>query len=422
MHSSRIAFALVLSALLFAACDGLLSVDDPGAIQVEDLSNPALETLVMHGVLSDFQFAFDYMLLSTGIFSDELYTDHTNIDHRQFALLNFDNTNAINSATYTNLQKARVSAEDAVRRLETFHGAAAATRLNTAIAHTYAGYAYVLLGEHFCEAPIDVGRAYSSEELLQEGVKHFEQAITIAGASSGTGVNGMDAARVRNLANLGAARASLQRGQMQDAIRFAQQVSAGFEEFVYRSNNSSREQNIIGVQWSTTGQWLSVDPAFQFLNDPRVRHTLQARAGLNARPIYVPYRPLMYEGYDPSNATQIVDLSTDVRFASALEARYIIAEASGPTAATLLFVNERRAVGGQAALSVSGDAIMAALREQRARDFFMAVQRHGDLRRYMALYGIDLFPKGKYPVTDELYGNARCFIIPLSESGANPNL
>ncbi len=422
MHSSRIPFALALAALLLPACDGLLSVDDPGAIQVEDLSDPALETLVMHGVLSDFQFAYDYMLLTTSIFSDELYTDHTNIDHRQFALFNFDNTNALNNGTYTNLQKARVSAEDAVQRLEAYHGAAAATRLNTAIAHAYAGYASVLLGEHFCEAPIDVGPALSSEELLQRGIEHFNQALTIAAASSGTGVNGFDAARVRNLANLGAARASLQMGAMQDAIRFAQGVEAGFEEFVYRSNNSSREQNTIGVQWSTTGQWLSVDPAFQFLGDPRVRHTPQPRQGLNARPIYVPYRPLMYEGYDPSVPDQIVELSTDVRFASDLEARYIIAEASGPTAATLQFVNERRAVGGQAAVSLSGDAIMAELREQRARDFFMAVQRHGDLRRYLALYGLDLFPTGKYPVTDEIYGDARCFIIPLSESGANPNL
>ena len=136
----------------------------------------------------------------------------------------------------------------------------------------------------------------------------------------------------------------------------------------------------------------------------------------------MPYRPLMYQGYDSTVTEQIVELSTSVRFATALEARYIIAEASGPTAATLAFVNERRAVGKQSAVSVSGDALMAALREQRARDFFMAVQRHGDLRRYLALYGLDLFPTGKYPVTDELYGDARCFIIPLSESGANPNL
>ncbi len=422
MLRPRTTLALVLAALLLPACDGLLSVDDPGAIRVEDLSDPALENLVMHGVLSEFQFAYNYMLLSTSIFSDELYTDHTNIDHRQFALLDFDNTNAINNATYTNLQKARVSAEDAVDRLADFHGAAASTVLNTAIAHAYAGYAYVLLGEHFCEAPINVGRARSSQELLQESIRHFNQAITIAAASSGGGVNGMDAARVRNLANLGAARASLQMGEMQQAISFAQAVDAGFEAFVYRSNNSAREQNIIGVQWSTTGQWLSVDPAFQLLGDPRVRHTLQPRSGLNARPIYVPYRPLTYEGYDPFVPEQIVELATDVRFASALEARYIIAEANGPTATTLQFVNERRAVGGQPAVSLSGDALMEELREQRSRDFFMAVQRHGDLRRYLNLYGIDLFPTGTYPVGSEVYGDARCFIIPLSESGANPNL
>lgn len=422
MTTTRTVSVLLSAALLFSACDGLLSVDDPGAIRTEDLSDPALEDLIMHGVLSEFQFAFNNLLLSASIFSDELYTDHTNVDHRQFALLDFPNTNAINEGAYTAIQKARVSAEDAVERLEGFYGSQASSVLNTAIAHVYAGYSYVLLGEHFCEAPLDGGQALSSNALLQEAVEHFQQAIAIAASASGTGVNGMDAARVRNLANVGAARASLQMGEMQQAIQYAEQVQAGFEAFVSRSNNSGREQNIIGVQWSTTGQWLSVSPEFQFLGDPRVRHTPQPRAGLNARNIYVPYRPLMYEGYDASNTDQIVELGTDVRFASHLEARYIIAEASGATPATLTFVNERRDVGGQDPVSLSGDALMAELRDQRARDFFMSVQRHGDLRRYLALYDLDLFPSGTYPVTNEVYGSARCFVIPLSEVSANPNV
>jgi hypothetical protein len=153
-----------------------------------------------------------------------------------------------------------------------------------------------------------------------------------------------------------------------------------------------------------------------------VRHTAQARSGLNARPIYVPYRPYSFQGWNRDNLTQTVDLNTHIRYASHLEARYIIAEAQGPTAATLQFVNARREFGGQGAVELAGDALMAELRSQRSRDFFMGVQRHGDLRRYLSLYNIDLFPSGTYAVGTEVYGDARCFIIPLSEIGANPNL
>ena len=407
---------------LIAACDGILDVDDPGAIRSGDLTDPQMEELIVHGVLSEFQYAYNYMLLSASIFSDEVYTDHTNIDHREFALLDFDDTNVLNNETFTALQKARVTAEDAVERLTEFHGSDASSSLNIAIAHAYAGYAYVLLGEHFCQAPVDVGEPMSSDELLALAVDHFEQAMGIAAGATGTGAGGIDSQLVLNLAHLGAARASLQLGAMQEAIGYANEVDGDFEEYVYRSANSAREQNIIGVQWATTGQWLSVDPAFQFLDDPRVRHMPEPAAGLNARDIYVPFRPYSYEGWDPGDEAQTVTTSTHVRFASSLESRYIIAEATGPNEETLEFVNERRAVGGQDAVSLSGDALMEELRKQRSRDFFMSVQRHGDLRRYLNLYGIDLFPTGTYPVTNEPYGSARCFIIPLSESSGNPNV
>lgn len=60
-----------------------------------------------------------------------------------------------------------------------------------------------------------------------------------------------------------------------------------------------------------------------------------------------------------------------MRFASGLEAQYIVAEAQGPTAATLAFVNARRAVGNEPPVSDTGNQLMADLREQRRRDFFL---------------------------------------------------
>lgn len=412
--------ATLVIAFLISSCDGLLTVQDPGSIERDDLDDPQNEELIMNGVYSEFQYTFDYMTLTASILSDEIYTDHTNIDHREFALFNFDESNILNDNTYTFLQKTRVIAEDAAERIATFHDDPSGN-LNVAESHAYAGYANLLLGEHFCESPIDGGPALSSNELLERALGIFEQAILIAGNAQ-QGASAERAAHILNLANLGSARASLQLGDFSNAVTHASAVPDDFEAFVYRSSNSSRESSIMAAQWITTQPWASVYPRFQNLNDPRVRHISEPVPGLNAREVFLPYRPYFYQGWDRNNSEQTIDLSTGIRFASGLEARYIEAEASGPTPETLTFVNERREFGGQDPVSLSGDELMEELREQRARDFFMAVQRLGDLRRYLNLYGIDLFPSGSYPVTDEIYGDARCFIIPLSEINGNPNL
>jgi hypothetical protein len=86
----------------------------------------------------------------------------------------------------------------------------------------------------------------------------------------------------------------------------------------------------------------------------------------------------------------------------------------------LAFVNARRAAGNQAPVDLTGTALIAELRNQRARDFFLTGQRLGDLRRYLKA-GTDLFPKGKYPVFADFYGDKTCFIVPLSEKAGNPN-
>ena len=127
----------------------------------------------------------------------------------------------------------------------------------------------------------------------------------------------------------------------------------------------------------------------------------------------------MYAGWTAS-AVQTIDITTHIKFATGLEAQYVIAEADGATPATLAFVNARRAVGNQAPVSLTGAALITELRAQRARDFFLTGQRLGDLRRYLKA-GVDLFPKGKYPVFSDFYGDKTCFIVPLSEKAGNPN-
>ncbi len=411
--------AMVLSA---AACSDLLDVSDPGSIQGEQLSDPTLETLIVNGVIGEFQVAYGSYALWSGVLSDEIFTDHTNVAVREFSLHNFTDLNDTNEGVYVNLQRTRQSADDAAVRLRGMLGASAGSSINLARTYAYGAYAYVLLGEGFCEAPVNISAPLPTEELLRRGIARFDTAITIATAyRAGTTVaaNIAAATDLINMSNVGAARAALKVGDLTRARAYALLVPAGYEKLALYSSNSVRENNQVHRPARTADPFVGVHPTFLGINDPRVPALATARLGLNSNPIFPPQRPFMYAGWTAA-AVGTIDITTNMKFATHLEAQYVIAEADGATPATLTFVNARRSAGNQAPVSLTGAALIAELRNQRARDFFLTGQRLGDLRRYLAA-GTDLFPKGKYPVFTDFYGENKCFVVPLSEKAGNPN-
>lgn len=408
-------FALVCAT---AACEDLLSVKDPGAIQEEQLKDAALEQLMVNGVMGEFQFAYGSYALWSGVLADEVFTDHTNVSVREFSLHNFIDLNDTNQGVYENLQRARASADDTVERLREMLGAAAANSLNVARALAYGGYAYTLLGEGFCEAPIKLSKPMPSDSLLRRAIARFDEAVTVATAAR-QGANVAAAQDLIYMSQVGAARAALKLGDLTRARGYATLVPETYEKLSYYSSNSVRENNALNGATRTSGGYLGMHPVFLSITDLRVPRPATARPGLNSNAIFSPQRPYMYSGWSATTA-QVVDITTHIKFATGLEARYIVAEADGPTAATLTFVNARRAVGGQAAVTLAGAALITELRDQRARDFFLTGQRLGDLRRYDKT-GTDLFPKGKYPVFPDPYGALKCFIVPLNEKAGNPN-
>ena len=242
-------------------------------------------------------------------------------------------------------------------------------------------------------------------------------------AAAAPGVSAANVAVAQDLINMsrvGAARASLKMGDLVKSRGYAVLVPDAYEKLAYYSANSVRENNLVNSGVRTSGAWLSMAPAFQGLADPRVPQPTASRPGLNSNPIWVPLRPEMYSGWLPTGAAQTIDITSNIRFASGLEARYIVTEIDGATPAMLTFVNARRAIVGKAAVNLTGAALVAEFRVQRALDLYLTGQRLGDLRRYAAA-GTDLFPTGKYPVFPDLYGTMHCFIVPLSEKTGNPN-
>ena len=263
---------------------------------------------------------------------------------------------------------------------------------------------------------------------------------------------------VLNLARVGAARAAMNLGDAPKARGYAVLVPANFEYRAYYSEGippvAGNPTNLFwsyvgspnvataaelaagvnldgGYRYSGIAAWTSVGERFQNLNDPRVPHTTQRMSVLNSTSgvpsQYLPNKPKSFGGYVVPDGTrpggQPMTPGASIRVASGLEAQYIVAEADGGVGSTLTFVNEQRAANGQApSTAVSPDAILADLRTQRSREFYIDGHRLGDLRRYKANDGVDLWETGAYlGSSTDTYGAVECFPIPLSELNSNPN-
>lgn len=399
-----------------------MNVENPGQIDEGALNDATLERQLMNAAVGEFQRSYSRLAKTGGILSDELVTGHNfatieAIDLRQLA----PDNGTMSARVYTPLQRARFAANDATERLQGVLDNPDAS-LSIARAQAYGGYSHVFLGEYFCEAPIDGGPMQSSDEILELAVERFDNAIRIAEAS---GESAASVDTVVNLARVGAARASLQMQRNDDAIAFAAEVPEDFEAWVFHSSNpaSAFENNRYFGSITGSNHNIGVAETFRDLDDPRVRHYDEPRTGHNGRTLlWTPFQAPSFEGWTPDEPRDF-ERSTNMRFSSGLEARYIIAEASGPSAETLALVNERRTVGEQDAVDLSGDDLMAELREQRRRDFYLDGHRVGDLRRYAATGQGNFWPSGPHP-NDEWgdFGDDECFIVPQNELDGNPNL
>jgi hypothetical protein len=407
---------LLTAAVVLTGCD-VLSVPDPGSIDESQLTDPAMEMMIVNGVRGEFQYAHAYSSLWTGVLTDELLLHHTYFPTVAIALRRLEPANVYVENLNAFWQRARQSADDAVPRLEKMFGQEAGQSLSLAQVQ-----AYTLMGETFCEAPVDLSRAYSATELLEMSLPAFDEAIRVASRARVAGADAGEASHLIDFARLGKARALLNLDRRAEAAAAAREVGADFEMWIPHNSNSTREHNpFYGPTTGQNNRYVSIGGRFVHLGDPRVPHSDPLGGLVSGSTYVVPHRPMNHRGWQTGHGVPFAE-DVDIRFASHLEGRYIIAEAEGPTAATLQFVTERRLAGGQAEATLSGLQLMAELREQRARDFYLTGRRLGDLRRYLGHQKVDLFPRGTDPYHGQLYGGSTCIPISRSEINANPNL
>ena len=447
--------AAIAAVAVFAGCTDFLKATNPSAIEAKDLESPLYINLMVNGVIGEYQQIVDDMALRSGVFGDELFNNHGFFEEREIDKRNIIPDNGTWGLFYGPLQRSRFLADSVAGRLKVIRGDSAAFDLRIARVLAYAASSYDLLAEYLCTIPVNGSAPYSPEDIVKTFVvPRANEAITIATAhkASTTSTTAQAAAdSVINFARVTAARALLYINDKTAARAFAVQVPAAFEFRAYYSSQNARE--VSAFQNAAAGSpWVSLEPKSKRLNDPRIPHSVlpngvQSIAAGNADTVtlngvrtigaFSPKSPLMFSTYDgtvtgtafsrgcavPADGGACTPLNY-MKVATGLEAQYIVAEADGPVASTLAFVNARRAVGLQAPVTLAGAALLAELREQRRRDFFLDGHRLGDMRRYLKHDQIDNFPRGPYPgsISNETYNDATCFPLTLSEISGNPNV
>lgn len=419
--------ALALSAA--TACNDFLVAENPGAVEEPDVNNPAYANLIAGGPIYAFQLGYTDASYWNSLLTDELYNravfvEEGQIDRRDL----YSDMTYINAFVYSPLQRSRFLGEDAANRLKTILGDTATRDLRVARSLAYAGYSYIYLGETMCTTPIDLGVPKTPEEIMTDAIARFQEAITIATASRTylASINASAAAlaatdSVKNFALVGAARAALNKNDKTAAVTFANQVPAGFEFRAFYSDNTTGQRNRVYERLTVgSNAYLLNTPFLAMAGDPRV-----PRIGGTTARANTPLSPPSFSSFNNTVAGADFTPVMSVRIASYLEAQYIIAEANGPTPATLAFVNTRRTAGLQTPVDLTGAALMAELRDQRSRDFYLDGHRLGDLRRYLKYSQVDLFPKGAYPgsTSGQVYTETiSCWPLPTNEINGNPNV
>jgi hypothetical protein len=424
------------------AADNLLEVSNPAELQEGDVNDAALIPILVNSVEGAMVDALDYYQIWIG----SMFTDQqvTGVNWEQTARLSqriveYDEGDA--DDIFSNLHDLRAMADSTVGRFKGGLLENASSDWRTAYAQAYAGYGYMMLADNMCASTFDVGKTiFQPLDIYTMAVERFEDALSIAGAAGDVDI--------QDLARVGLARAHLNLGDYSQVVSYAQQADTGFEWWIQYAGDDNQDApgNNMFTNISGANHRIGVHPNFlaggpdnflkndlePFLTDPRVQHRPNWRTGHNAlSPLYTPYQGLRYSGYngatiatggEPAEFTR----GDDILLADHLEARHHMMEAldalGSDEAGVLAFVNERRAVGNQAAVNLSGSALTMELRDQRGRDLFLGGFRLGDLRRWLRR-GSDMFPTGTHPVEEwGSYGTATCFPIPVAEYEGNPNI
>jgi hypothetical protein len=425
--------ATLVAAGALAACDGLLDVELPGNMTEGDLLQPASAVTMVNSVIADFECSYSMFTVLTASMEDtwwratgywggwaEYRTDRPATAECA--------TDDINTGWATGFQKSRFMAETAHKHIGEWGAQVPNASRHLATVATYAGLVYQVFGETYCELTVDTGPLMQPSEVLARSEQWFTTALGHLGSGDASIVS---TSSLRQLALLGRARVRLALGNTAGAAADAAQIEPGFVAYATRDNSVRPRWNHIYRTLNVQG-YSAIAPVVTWQGQP-VPFTgyRYLTIGANGVPTIdngvadprVPVRFLnefLQDGVTDNYAQQkYPSNAAHIPIARWAEAQLILAEVEGGAAAVarinaLRDVHELPHYAGP----TDATAIRNLIIEERRREFFLEGRFLAEKLRKGLWFpmGVGTNHKG---VT---YGNAHCFMMPLSEYQNNPNI
>lgn len=408
-------FTILLFSML-GACDSLLEVENPGAVEASDLENPALAGTILNSALGQFECAYTSYVVSTSLLADEMINSSgwLNINPWGWRGLELETITGVCAGgrgtttlgAYTPLQQAAFLTSSGAELIAAFPEEEVVgdkTEMLGLLA-AYGGYSHLLLGEGFCEMAIAEGSLLQPAEVIVMAEANFTAAIDYAVQVGNE--------ELEHFALLGRARARLDLGNTTGAYDDASEIPEGFVWYAeYSTVDASRENRVYNL--NTLNLYVSANPA-QYggltvgaLNEPDTRVEIED-AGLKGND----------GATDHWFQRKYTAAGGDIPIASWEEAKLIMAEARLDEAET--HINQLRAAQGLPDLVVSGlesDAeLLDIVLEERRRQLWLEGHRLNDMLRHDIEFPQGVNHKG------QLYGPITCMPLPEQERRANPNI
>jgi starch-binding outer membrane protein, SusD/RagB family len=390
-----------------AACDSLLEVENPGAVQAEDLDNPALAPTLVNSALGQFECAYTSYVTSTSVLAHETINASSwlNINGWGWRGLELETItgscpggrNATGLGAYTPLQQARYQAEEGIRLISGFPDEEVAGKSEMlGLLSGYAAYSWTLLGEGFCEMAVDQGPLMTPTQVLQGAEERFTTAIGHAQAAGNTDLEMM--------ARAGRARVRLNLGNNDGAFADAEAIPEGFVWHAeYSTVDGARENRLFNM--NRRNRYISVEPGAYL--DLTVEGQPDTR---------VPVIDSGAMGHDGITSHFYQDkyptAASDVPMASWEEAQLIMAEARQDEAVAA--INRLRTAQGLPAYT--GDGNLDDVLEERRRQLFLEGHRLNDMLRHDLPFPTGVNHKG------QTWGPITCMPLPEQERRNNPNI
>jgi hypothetical protein len=388
---------------IFAGCDDFLTVENPSIVNADDIDALAEASALSFSVQQEFATVYKNLAMFGGWFTGELL--NTDISAERNTNIGRRTINSLDASVLTLFSGLARTVSLGTLVTATVKGTVQENSIAAARAEVFNGYAFLYMGEYFCQGVVNEGPAISREAMMDSTIAHLTRGITIAGQV------GAAANEVANIGRVGLAEAYLSKGSAALAQSTAESVTAGFTFNLRYSDDLANRGRLGNTIWGSTE--VSAAPAYRALTDPRV---------VTRAPNVDRINP--FDGVTPMwTLDKYKSYSAPIRLASRLEADYVAAEAKG-TAAMLTMLQQRRAANGQPAYTGGTDAtsVLREFLEQRTRDFYVEGKRQADFRRHPTDL-LTLAPTGTpyfKPFVGN-YGSQTCWPLPRAETDRNPN-